>query len=144
MSYITMTVHRSMRFRSSKHEEENINEIYGALSYMAQLQEELEPVTLDGALGGISGRALYVNTVRAVAYIKQKYPGLCVIASGGVDHGAKIWDLFEAGADAVQAYSVLGYRWIGPVKMLKELEEVMREKGYTSLEEFFEQRFASM
>ncbi|MDA7556191.1 metallophosphoesterase [Euryarchaeota archaeon] len=37
-----------MRFRSSKHEEENINEIYGALSYMAQLQEELERISQKG------------------------------------------------------------------------------------------------
>jgi dihydroorotate dehydrogenase len=120
------------------------NTFPGAKVKYLKLQEELEPVTQDGALGGISGRALYVNTVRAVAYIKNKYPGLCVIASGGVDHGAKIWDLFEAGADVVQVYSVLGYRWFGPIKMLNELEEVMRKKGYTSLEEFFEKRFASM
>jgi dihydroorotate dehydrogenase len=53
-----------------------------------------------------------------------------------VDHGAKVLDLLEAGADAVQAYSVLAYRWNAIRRMNKELLTAMRARGLTTLEGF--------
>ena len=96
----------------------------------------LHGVLEDGALGGVSGRPLYVNTFRAVEYIKNRHPGLSIMASGGIDHGAKVYDLLRMGADAVQVYSVLGYRWFGPRKMQQELHDCLRGNDCDSLAKF--------
>jgi dihydroorotate dehydrogenase len=96
--------------------------------------EEIEPLTVSGAKGGLSGRILYQNTLPAVRFIRSQLPHLTIFASGGVDHGAKVLDLLEAGADAVQAYTVLAYRWNAVRMMNKELVAAMRSKGLTTLE----------
>jgi len=107
---------------------------------MQTLPENLTSVREDGAKGGISGRMLYPNTLRAVSYIKAKYPRFSILASGGVDHGAKILDLMLAGADAVQSYSVVAYRWNPVHKMRLEFERALKEAGYRSVEELLEKR----
>ena len=100
--------------------------------------DSLKPVAGEGALGGLSGRPLYINTYRAVNYIKEKYPEFSILASGGVDHGYKVWDLMKIGADAVQAYSVVGYRFMGVWKMLSELQDCMYDNGITRIDELFD------
>jgi dihydroorotate dehydrogenase len=97
--------------------------------------DELLPVAADGRKGGLSGRPLYKNTLPAVRHIRQALPKTAIFASGGVDHGAKIWDLLEAGADAVQVYTVVAYRWNAAWKLQKELLEAMRARGVTRLDE---------
>lgn len=98
---------------------------------------KLPILTHDGARGGISGRPLYRNTFWAVNYVKNRYPDLSVVACGGVDHGAKVWDLLNLGADFVQAYSVVAFRWMAAHVMNAELLACMRAAGYVSLEQFF-------
>ena len=88
---------------------------------MKNSPDRLQPVRADGDLGGLSGRPLYVNTFRAVEYIKNRLPDKSVMAVGGIDHGAKVFDLLRMGADAVQIYSALSYRWFAPRAMLAEL-----------------------
>jgi dihydroorotate dehydrogenase len=61
-------------------------------------------------------------------------PKLAIFACGGVDHGAKVLDLIEAGADAVQCYSVIAYRWNAARRMNRELLEAMRARGIQSLD----------
>lgn len=95
---------------------------------------DVEPLTASGAKGGISGRILYQNTLPAVRFIRRQLPHMTIFASGGVDHGVKVLELLEAGADAVQAYTVLAYRWNAIRKMNRELLAAMRAKGLTSLE----------
>jgi len=97
--------------------------------------EALQPVREDGDLGGLSGRPLYINTFRAVEYIKNAHPDLSIIACGGVDHGAKVFDLLRLGADAVQIYSALSYRWFAPVRMLSELHRSLLSTKATSLDD---------
>ena len=96
--------------------------------------EDIEPLTNSGGRGGISGRILYQNTLPAVRFIRAQLPHHTLIASGGVDHGAKVLDLLEAGADAVQCYTVLAYRWNAVRKMNRELHAAMRSKGLTTLD----------
>lgn len=96
----------------------------------------LQVLTSDGARGGISGRPLYHNTFWAVGYVKNRYPDLSVVACGGIDHGAKVWDLLNMGADFVQAYSVVAFRWMAAHAMNAELLACMRSAGYVSLEQF--------
>ena len=96
--------------------------------------EDIEPLSVTGSRGGVSGRILYQNTLPAVRFIRSRLPHMTIIACGGVDHGAKVLDLLEAGADAVQAYTVLAYRWNAVRKMNRELLAAMRAKGLTTLE----------
>jgi len=102
--------------------------------------ESLPVLTDAGARGGLSGRPLYLNTFRAVEYIKNQYPDFSVIACGGIDHGAKVWDLMKLGVDAVQCYTVVAYRWFAAQQMRKELLQAIRKDGYASLPKFLEQR----
>jgi dihydroorotate dehydrogenase len=96
--------------------------------------EEVEPLTVTGSKGGISGRILYQNTLPAIKFIRGQLPHFTIFASGGIDHGAKVLELLEAGADAVQVYTVLAYRWNAVRNMNRELVAAMRAKGITTLD----------
>jgi dihydroorotate dehydrogenase len=96
--------------------------------------EDVEPLSVTGSKGGISGRILYQNTLPAVRFIRSQLPQLTIFASGGIDHGAKVLDLLEAGADAVQVYTVLAYRWNAVRRMNRELLIAMRAKRLPTLD----------
>lgn len=101
--------------------------------------ESLPVLTQAGGRGGMSGRPLYRNTFRAAEYIKNQYPEFSIMACGGIDHGAKVWDLMKMGVDAVQAYTVVAYRWFAAEQMRQELKKAMRLDGYPSIAKFMEQ-----
>jgi dihydroorotate dehydrogenase len=94
------------------------------------------PVNGAGGKGGLSGRILYKNTLPAVQYIRRQLPKLAIFACGGVDHGSKVLDLLDAGADAVQCYTVVAYRWNAVRKMNRELLDAMRARGIQSLDQY--------
>jgi dihydroorotate dehydrogenase len=102
--------------------------------------ESLPVLTATGAKGGLSGRPLYRNTFRATEYIKSQYPDFSIIACGGIDHGAKVWDLMKLGVDAVQSYTTVAYRWFAAEQMRRELLQAIRKDGYSSLSKFTDQR----
>ena len=106
----------------------------GRFLHMKTPLEDIRPLTVSGALGGISGRILYQNTLPAVSFIRERLPHMAIFASGGVDHGAKVLDLIEAGADAVQVYTVLAYRWNAVVQMNRELLQAMKNHHVAALE----------
>jgi dihydroorotate dehydrogenase len=74
-----------------------------------------------GTSGGISGRPLYENTFRKNVLAKKHFPQLSIVPCGGIDHGLKVRDLLSEGADFVQIYSVLAFRWMAAAKMGKEI-----------------------
>lgn len=98
--------------------------------------EDIKIVTKTGAKGGLSGRVLYQNTFDGIADIKSKYPNFSIFASGGIDHGAKVWDLLKLGADAVQCYSVVAFRWNAIHKIRKELKTCLNTSNFCTLEEY--------
>ena len=98
-------------------------------------ENDLLPLSESGHKGGISGKPLYQNTLPAVQFIKKALPNLSIMACGGVDHGAKVLELLEAGADAVQCYTVLAYRQNAIRRMNRELLTEMKRKSLTSLNE---------
>ncbi len=106
----------------------------GRFLNMATPPEDVHPLTATGGKGGISGRILYRNTLPAVRFIRKQLPHLTIFASGGVDHGAKVLDLLEAGADAVQVYTVLAYRWNAVRKINRELVLAMKSRGLPTLD----------
>lgn len=97
-------------------------------------EADISAVTAAGGKGGISGRILYKNTLPAVQYIRRQLPKLAIFACGGIDHGSKVLDLLDAGAEAVQCYTVLAYRWNAVRKMNRELQEAMRARGIQGLD----------
>ncbi len=97
-------------------------------------EDKILPVAADGRKGGISGRILYKNTLPAIRYIKKQLPQLSLLAVGGIDHGEKVLDLLEAGADAVQCYTVMAYRYNAIAKMNRELVMAMENRGYRNLQ----------
>jgi dihydroorotate dehydrogenase len=69
--------------------------------------------------GGLSGRALYVQTVRAVAEVHAATGGaLPINACGGITTAAEVRACLEAGATTVQLYTALVYR--GP-RLIRDL-----------------------
>jgi dihydroorotate dehydrogenase len=103
---------------------------------MGTPEADILPVTAAGGKGGLSGRILYKNTLPAVQYIRRQLPKLAIFACGGIDHGSKVLDLLDAGADAVQCYTVMAYRWNAVRKMNRELLDSMRARGIQSLNEY--------
>jgi dihydroorotate dehydrogenase len=103
---------------------------------MATPEAEIRAVTAAGGRGGLSGRILYKNTLPAVQYIRRQLPKHAIFACGGIDHGSKVLDLLDAGADAVQCYTVLAYRWNAVRRMNRELLDAMRARGIQSLNEY--------
>jgi dihydroorotate dehydrogenase len=81
----------------------------------------LPTLNTQGTSGGISGRPLYENTFRKTVLAKKHFPHLSVVACGGIDHGLKVRDLLNEGADFVQVYSVLAFRWMAVQKIASEL-----------------------
>jgi len=73
-----------------------------------------------GTSGGISGRPLYENTFRKTVLAKKHFPNLSVVSCGGIDHGLKMRDLLNEGADFVQVYSVFAFRWMAGQKIMRE------------------------
>ncbi|MDR2581491.1 MAG: hypothetical protein LBC85_10935 [Fibromonadaceae bacterium] len=77
-----------------------------------------------GTSGGISGRPLYENTFRKTILAKKHFSQLSIVACGGIDHGLKVKDLLNEGADFVQIYSVLAFRWMAVLKMNREIGQL--------------------
>ncbi len=97
--------------------------------------EDLKVLRADGDKGGISGRPLYLNTYWMTQLVKSRFPQLSVIACGGIDHGMKVFDLMQAGADAVQCYSVCAFRWMPAHSMRRELIDALRSANLKSVSE---------
>lgn len=74
-----------------------------------------------GLKGGLSGRPLYSGTIRGMRAAKPHARNLSLVASGGVETGAQVDALREAGADLVQIYSVLAFRWMAARRIVDEL-----------------------
>jgi len=70
--------------------------------------------------GGLSGRPLFPSTLRGVLQAKRSEPGLSILACGGVEAGSQLLALREAGADLVQIYTVLAFRWLAGRRILSE------------------------
>ncbi len=104
--------------------------------------EKMAVLRADGDRGGISGRPLYENMCWMIRYIKKNYPGMSVMACGGIDHGYKVYDLLKLGVDVVQCYSVVAFRWMAAHAMRRELQAALAADGYHNLEEFLNREHA--
>lgn len=88
--------------------------------------------------GGLGGQ--YVKPT-ALANVHQFYrllkPEIAVIGCGGVTNGRDVYEHILCGASMVQVGTQLMEEGVGVfARLLGELQEVMQEKGYSSLSEF--------
>jgi dihydroorotate dehydrogenase (NAD+) catalytic subunit len=91
---------------------------------------------LANRVGGISGAALRPIAVRCVYEIARAVK-LPIIGTGGVESGEDAMQMLMAGATAVGIGSAL-YRHGAAAfrRILAELEDLMRQEGYTRIQEF--------
>jgi dihydroorotate dehydrogenase (NAD+) catalytic subunit len=94
--------------------------------------ETLRPV-LAGTTGGLSGPAIRPVAVRCVWQVHQALPQLPILAMGGIRSGLDALQFILAGASAVSVgTAVFGDPW-APVRILRELEQALDERGFTTL-----------
>ena len=82
---------------------------------------KLHEVGRPGLRGGLSGRPLYPRTLSSLQQAKAFAPELSHIAVGGVESGAQVKELLDNGADLVECYSILAFRWLAGRKIVQEL-----------------------
>jgi len=92
---------------------------------------------LGGITGGLSGPGIRPVAVRAVwqvraAMFEGRFPTVPIIGVGGVRTGRDALELVAAGASAVQVGTASFNDPTAPVRVLRELEEILEGKGYAA------------
>lgn len=93
----------------------------------------IDPVTLRPALagvtGGLSGPAIRPVAVRCIYQVHAALPDVPIIGVGGVRTGTDALELIAAGASAVAVGTVIFHDPSAPVRVLRELEEALEQRG---------------
>ncbi len=88
-----------------------------------------------GGIGGAYAKPIALANVRA--FRQRLRDDIAIIGTGGVTTGRDVYDLILCGADMVQLGTVLQVEGVACFDRLNhELEAVMAEKGYTTLDDF--------
>ncbi|PIN73417.1 dihydroorotate oxidase [Candidatus Woesearchaeota archaeon CG10_big_fil_rev_8_21_14_0_10_45_16] len=88
-----------------------------------------------GGVGGTSIKPFGLSNVRKFRELLR--PEIQVIGVGGITSGKDVFEYILAGADAVQLGTVFMQEDTPAFeRIVKELQEIMKQKGYASLEEF--------
>ncbi|MEO7447049.1 MAG: hypothetical protein ABI336_02145, partial [Humibacillus sp.] len=90
---------------------------------------------LGGVTGGLSGPGIRPVAVRAIWQVRQamaegRIPVVPIIGVGGVRTGRDALELVAAGASAVQVGTATFNDPTAPVRVLRELTELLDAKGY--------------
>lgn len=88
---------------------------------MGEPLPELPELGRPGLLGGLSGHPLFPRTLDGICRAASLKSGLSLVGCGGVETGSQASDLLDAGADLVQLYSVLAFRWMAARRIAEEL-----------------------
>ena len=91
-----------------------------------------------GGFGGIGGEYIKPTALANVRAFRQRLnKDIKIIGTGGVTNGRDVFEHILCGADLVQVGTILHQEGVGVFERLSaELEEVMRGKGYSSIEDF--------
>ncbi len=103
---------------------------------MAIDTERMRP-QLGGTTGGLSGPGIRPVAVRAVwqvraAMFEGRFPTVPIVGVGGVRTGRDALELAAAGASAIQVGTATFHDPTAPVRVLRELEELLEAKGYAA------------
>jgi len=85
--------------------------------------------------GGLSGPAIRPVAVRAVYQVHAALPHLPILGMGGITSGRDAFEFILAGAHAVSVGTATFGNPTAVIKVKQELEEILIEKGFNSLNE---------
>ncbi|AME09189.1 MULTISPECIES: dihydroorotate oxidase [Gemella] len=91
-----------------------------------------------GGFGGLGGEYIKPTALANVRAFRERLnPNIRIIGTGGVINGKDVFEHILCGADLVQVGTTLHKEGVGVFTRLnEELKVIMKEKGYTSLEQF--------
>jgi dihydroorotate dehydrogenase (NAD+) catalytic subunit len=97
----------------------------------------IDPTTmrpaLAGVTGGLSGPAIRPMAVRCVWQVHQALPDVPISAMGGIRTGLDALEFVLAGASAVSVGTVLFHDPSAPVRVLRELQRALADRGFERL-----------
>ena len=102
------------------------------------LDKEQVVIKPKGGFGGLGGEYIKPTALANVRAFRERLnPSIKIIGTGGVINGKDVFEHILCGADLVQVGTTLHKEGVAAFSRLtKELEEVMKEKGYKSLDDF--------
>lgn len=90
---------------------------------------------LAGITGGLSGPAIRPIAVRAIYQVHSAMKNIPILGMGGVANGRDALELIYAGASGVSVGTATFGDPTAALRIKNELEELLRDKNFTSLEE---------
>ena len=102
------------------------------------LDKEQVVIKPKGGFGGLGGEYIKPTALANVRAFRERLnPSIKIIGTGGVINGKDVFEHILCGADLVQVGTTLHKEGVSVFSRLtKELQEIMKEKGYSSLEDF--------
>jgi dihydroorotate dehydrogenase len=76
-------------------------------------------------IAGESGRPLFPYMLKMVEDVHRAFPGLIIIACGGIWNGDDAWQAYQKGATLVQLYTALTFQGFG---IVREIHDTLRKK----------------
>ena len=102
------------------------------------LDKEQVVIKPKGGFGGLGGEYIKPTALANVRAFRERLnPSIKIIGTGGVINGKDVFEHILCGADLVQVGTTLHKEGVSVfARLTKELQEVMKEKGYSSLDDF--------
>ena len=88
---------------------------------------------LGGITGGLSGPAVRPVAVRAVWQVHRAMPEIPIVGMGGIRSGLDAFEVILAGASAVQVGTAVFNDPSAPIRVARELQQVLGDRGFTRL-----------
>lgn len=88
---------------------------------------------LAGITGGLSGPAIRPIAVRCVYQVRQAFPDLPIIGTGGIRTGHDALEMILAGANAVSVGTAIFNDPSAPMRIHQELEKELATRGFARL-----------
>lgn len=88
---------------------------------------------LAGITGGLSGPAIRPIAVRCVYQVRQAFPQLPIIGTGGIRTGHDALEMILAGANAVSVGTAIFNDPSAPMRIHQELQEELAARGFSRL-----------
>jgi dihydroorotate dehydrogenase A len=102
------------------------------------LDKEQVVIKPKGGFGGLGGEYIKPTALANVRAFRERLnPSIKIIGTGGVINGKDVFEHILCGADLVQVGTTLHKEGVSVfARLTKELQEVMKGKGYSSLDDF--------
>ncbi len=89
-------------------------------------------------IAGESGRPLLPYMLKMVEEVHKAFPGLIIIACGGIWNGEEAWQAYQKGATLVQMYTALTFQGFG---IVRQIQDTLKSKlAGETLQGFIEKR----